>query len=127
MYLELEGREVHLHDPQPMAVLPPCRTPNYHMFVMTEPKGIKMDFEAAFTVHFIYIWVFFSSHEKGHFLLFIDILSLCPSFHTLLKSSLIRSSAKRRDDIITIVIMITTTNNWYCGFKSFFKRSFSPL
>lgn len=48
--------------PHPVAALPPCRTPNYHMFMMTEPKGIKMDFEAAFTVHFIYIWVFFSSH-----------------------------------------------------------------
>lgn len=31
------------------------RTPNYHMFLMAEPKGIKIDFEAAFTVHFIYI------------------------------------------------------------------------
>lgn len=31
------------------------RTPNYHTFVTAEPKGIKIDFEAAFTVHFIYI------------------------------------------------------------------------
>ena len=55
LYLELQSREAICMPPHPVAALPPCRTPNYHMFAMAEPKGIKMDFEAAFTVHFIYI------------------------------------------------------------------------
>lgn len=61
--LEFQGGEgAHLHPSPPRGRAPPRRTPNYHMFVMAEPEGIKVDFEAAFTVHFIYIWVFFSSH-----------------------------------------------------------------
>lgn len=61
---ELQGGEggASAYLPTPWPPAPPRRTPNYHMFVMAEPKGIKIDFEAAFTVHFIYIWVFFSSH-----------------------------------------------------------------
>lgn len=56
------------------------------------------------------------------------IYCLCVLHFTLFKKVLSSDQVqKRRDDIITIISMITTTNNWYCGFKSFFFKEFSPL